>query len=78
MVILPEVGWQIIFACLPIAIAGFVSAYLQSKVSVAGVSVLAKKPKAVGKAIVLSAMVETYAVLGLLTTILLLNGIDLG
>lgn len=75
MVILPEVGWQIIFACLPIAIAGFVSAYLQSKVSVAGVSVLAKKPDEVGKAIILSAMVETYAVIALLATILILNGI---
>jgi len=70
-----EIGWQIAFACLPIAIAGLSSGWLQGKVSAAGMGVTAKQPKASGKAIILSAMVETYAVLGLLTTILLLNGI---
>lgn len=74
-VILPEVGWQILFASLPIALSGFVSGYLQGRVSVAGISVLAKKPEEVGKAIILSAMVETYAVIALLATILTLNGI---
>ncbi|MDX9892866.1 MAG: V-type ATP synthase subunit K [Patescibacteria group bacterium] len=74
----PEVGWQIAFACLPIAIAGLSSGWLQGKVSAAGMGVTAKQPKASGKAIILSAMVETYAVLGLLTTILLLNGINVG
>lgn len=73
-----SVGWQIAFACLPIAITGLSSGWLQGKVSSAGMGVVAKQPKALGKAIVLSAMVETYAVLGLLTTILLLNGIKIG
>ena len=73
-----ELGWQIFFACLPIAIAGLSSGWFQGKVSAAGMGVVAKQPKAVGKAIILSAMVETYAVLGLLTTILLLNGIKVG
>ena len=68
-------GLQILFACLPIAIAGLTSGLLQGKVSAAGMGVAAKQPKASGKAIILSAMVETYAVLGLLTTILLINGI---
>lgn len=71
-------GWQICFACLPIAIAGLSSGWLQGKVSAAGMGVTAKQPKASGKAIILAAMVETYAVLGLLTTILLLNGIKVG
>lgn len=70
-----NVGMQLLFACLPVALAGLSSGWLQGKVSAAGMGVAAKQPKAVGKAIVLSAMVETYAVLGLLTTILLLNGI---
>lgn len=69
------VGLQILFACLPIAITGFSSGMFQGKVSAAGMGVLAKKPEEMGKAIILSAMVETYAVLGLLATILLLNGI---
>lgn len=70
-----QVGWQILFACLPIALAGLTSGLFQGKVSVAGMGVVAKKPGEAGKAIILAAMVETYAVLGLLTTILLLNGI---
>ncbi|PIS04990.1 MAG: permease [Candidatus Buchananbacteria bacterium CG10_big_fil_rev_8_21_14_0_10_42_9] len=71
-------GWQILFACLPIAIAGLTSGWLQGKVSAGGMGIVAKSPKASGKAIILSAMVETYAVLGLLTTILLINGINIG
>ncbi len=73
-----EIGLQILFACLPIAIAGLSSGWFQGKVSAAGMGVTAKQPKASGKAIILAAMVETYAVLGLLTTILLLNGIKVG
>lgn len=68
-------GWQIFFACLPIAIAGLSSGILQGKVSVAGMGVVAKQAGESGKAVILAALVETYAVLGLLTTILLINGI---
>jgi len=71
-------GWQVLFACLPIAIAGLTSGIFQGKVSNAGMGVVAKKPSESGKPIILSAMVETYAVLGLLTTILLINGIKIG
>ncbi len=72
-----ENGITILFACLPIAFAGITSGILQGKVSVAGISTLAKRPEEVGKAIILSAMVETYAVISLLVTILILNGISL-
>ncbi len=71
-----ETGMSILFACLPIALAGIASGALQGRVSVAGISTLAKKPEEVGKAIILSAMVETYAVISLLATILILNGIS--
>ncbi len=74
-VITVETGMAILFACLPIALAGIASGALQGRVSVAGISTLAKKPEEVGKAIILSAMVETYAVISLLATILILNGI---
>ena len=76
LIVATEVGWQILFACLPIALAGLVSGIYQGKVSAAGISTLAKKPEEVGKAIILSAMVETYAVISLLATILILNGIS--
>lgn len=72
-----EVGWQILFASLPIAIAGLFSGIYQGRVSVAGMSTLAKRPEETGKAIILSAMVETYAVIALLATILILNGITI-
>ncbi len=72
-----EVGWQILWGCLPIALSGLLSGIFQGGVSVAGVSVLAKKEEATGKAVILSAMVETYAVISLLATILILNGITI-
>ena len=75
-VITLETGLGILFACLPIALAGIASGALQGRVSVAGISTLAKRPEEVGKAIILSAMVETYAVISLLATILILNGIS--
>ena len=71
------VGWQVFFACLPIAFAGLLSGIFQGKVSAAGVGIVAKKPGESGKGIIFAAVVETYAVLGLLTTILLLNGINI-
>jgi V/A-type H+-transporting ATPase subunit K len=70
------VGLEIFTACLPIAVAGLISGYLQGKVSTAGIHMLTNQPGEAGKALILSAMVETYAVLGLLATILLVNGIQ--
>ncbi len=75
VVVTTEVGWQILLACLPIVVAGIFSSILQGKVSVAGIATLAKNPEGGGKAVILSAMVETYAVISLLLTILILNGI---
>ncbi len=71
-----DVGWQIFLAVLPIAFMGIISSILQGKVSLAGISMLTKRAEEAGKAIILSAMVETYAVIALLLTILLLNVIE--
>jgi V/A-type H+-transporting ATPase subunit K len=70
-------GLQVLIACMPVAIAGLVSAIHQGKVCAAGIYMVAKQPGESTKALVLGALVETYAVLGLLTTILLLNGIKI-
>ena len=72
-----ETGLQLCFACLPIAIVGLTSGIYQGKVSAAGAGIIAKRPEESGKAIIFSAMVETYAVLGLLITILLVNGVKI-
>jgi len=69
-------GLQIFLACLPVAIVGLLSGIHQGRVSAAGAGVVARRPEETGKAVILSAMVETYAVLGLLTTILLINAIQ--
>ncbi|MBP9015516.1 MAG: V-type ATP synthase subunit K [Candidatus Atribacteria bacterium] len=69
-------GLQILFACLPIAIVGLLSGISQGKTSAASIGMIARRPEETGRAIILPAMVETYAVLSLLATILLLNSIQ--
>ena len=71
-------GLMLFFAVLPVGVVGLVSAIYQGISSAAGIYVIAKKPDEVGKAMILPAMVETYAVLGLLATILFLTGIKVG
>lgn len=68
-------GFQYFCAGLPIAIGGFISAIAQGKVGAAGIGLLAKRPEESGKAIILTVMVETYAVLSLLISFLLVNGV---
>ncbi len=70
-------GWQILGACLPIAVSGLFSGIHQGKVCAAGIGVAAKQPGDVMKAVIYGALVETYAVLALVITIFLLNGVQL-
>lgn len=66
-------GGGLLMAGLPIAIVGLLSAIYQAKVAVAGCAITSKQPTQSGKGIIFSAMVETYAVLALLISILLLQ-----
>lgn len=68
-------GLSYFAACLPMAFVGLWSAIRQAKASVAGVSLVAKRPDQMGKAIIFAAMVETYAILALLISILAIFGI---
>ncbi len=70
-------GWQIFFACMPIAVTGLVSALHQGRVCTAGVHLVARQADQAMKGVIFAAMVETYAVLGLLVTFFLLNGIKI-
>ena len=63
-------GLSFLMACLPMAFVGLMSAVMQGKTSVASIGVVAKKPEEFGKAMILPAMVETYAILALLVSIL--------
>lgn len=66
-------GMQLFLAALPIAFAGLVSGIHQGKVCAAGVNLVAKRPREVMKGVIYAAMIETYAVLGLLITFFLNN-----
>ena len=67
-------GLVYLCACLPIAIAGYFSGVAQGKASAASVGVVAKKPDQFGKAMIFPIMVETYAILALLVSILAISG----
>lgn len=70
-------GINIFLSCLPIAIVGLISAIAQGRAAAAGVNIVAKRPDQVSKGMTFAAMVETYAVLALLVSFLMLNGISL-
>ncbi len=78
---IPEIsayqGLQIFFSCLPVGLVGLISAIYQGKAGAAGIGVIAKQPKALMQAVTFAALIETYAIVGLLTSILLLRGIKL-
>lgn len=63
-------GLGIFGACLPIAIAGLFSAIHQGKVAVSAIGMVAKRPEESGKGMLMTAMVETYALLGFLVSFL--------
>lgn len=64
-------GIYLFFACLPVGIAGLFSGIAQGKAAASAVQILAKKPEHNTKGIVLTAMVETYALLGFVISIML-------
>jgi V/A-type H+-transporting ATPase subunit K len=69
-------GLNLFLAAIPIAFGGLLSAISQGKVAVAGINMVAKKPEEQGKAMLMTVMVETYAVLALLISFLLVNGVQ--
>ncbi|MBQ3638928.1 MAG: V-type ATP synthase subunit K [Clostridia bacterium] len=68
----PAQGAYYFVAALPIAFGGLVSAIKQGEVAAAGISVLAKRPEATGKAIISASLVETYAIFAVLVSLLLI------
>ena len=64
-------GMYLLFAALPIAIAGLFSGIAQGRCAASSVQILAKKPEHHTKGIVLTDMVETYALLGFVVSLIL-------
>jgi V/A-type H+-transporting ATPase subunit K len=65
-------GLAILGVCLFQTAVQWISSVLQAKVCAAGIAIVAKHPEDSMKGVVNAVMVETYAVLGLLITLLLL------
>ncbi len=70
-------GMLFLIAALPITIVGYKSAIAQGKTAIAGIGIIAKRSQELAKAITLAALVETYAVLALLGSILMVFGIQI-
>ena len=65
-------GAKLFGAAMPLAIAGFISGIFQGKTAVGGIYAVAKNESLSGRLILFPAMVETYAILGLVVSILLM------
>ena len=63
-------GLLYLAACMPMAVIGLISAKQQAKAAVSSIALVAKRPDQFGKAMIFPAMVETYAVLALLVSLL--------
>ena len=63
-------GWGMVAVCMPMAIVGLVSGIYQGKCASAAIAMVAKRPEASGKGLLMTVMVETYALLALLISFL--------
>jgi len=69
-------GVMYFIACLSVALGGLFSAILQGRVCVAGVHLVAKKPGESAKAIVSASLVELYALISFIVSLLLVMNVD--
>ena len=65
-------GLQYFVACMPMAIGGLLSAIAQGRVAAGSINILAKKPDDWSKCLILCGIVEFYAILSLLASMLML------
>jgi V/A-type H+-transporting ATPase subunit K len=70
-----EAGWQIFAAVMPMAISGLVTGYFQGKSSANCIYAVGKQDSLGGKLIIYPAMIEFYAILGLIISIMLVAAI---
>lgn len=70
-----KAGFQVFLACMPVAWLCFLSAIYQGKTGAAAAGIVARRSEDSGKALIFPALVETYAVLSLIVTILMLTAL---
>lgn len=63
-------GVAYFFAAMPIAVVGYQSAIRQGRVAAASMNIVAKRPEDSMKGVISAGLVETYAVLALLISVL--------
>lgn len=68
-------GFLFFAACLPSAFVQYRSAIYQGKTAAAGIQILAKRPEKFFNGVIYAVMVETYAVLALIVSILMVVNI---
>jgi len=68
-------GLLYLVGALPVGIVGLTSGIAQGETAAAGIGLIAKRPEELSKAMVFAAMVETYAVLSLLASVLIVLNI---
>ena len=69
-------GLMYLAACLAVAVGGYFSAVAQGKVCVSGVNIIAKKPSESAKAIVSASLVELYALISFIVSLLLVMNVN--
>ena len=72
-----EQGIAFIVAAMPVGVVGYFSAIHQARVASAGMLMTGEHPEMSGKAITMTVMVETYAVLSLLASFLMVMAIKI-
>jgi len=69
-------GAYIFAASLPVGLVGIFSAIAQGKAAAAGIMLVGKNPAELAKGMIFAAMVETYAVLALLISFLMVSSVQ--
>ena len=64
-------GWAFLGAAIPIALVGLLSGIAQGKVAATSILMTGKRPEMATRGITVTALVETYAILALLVSILM-------
>jgi V/A-type H+-transporting ATPase subunit K len=65
-------GFNVFCACIPMAVGGYITAVAQGRTAAASINLMAKAPNDWSKGIIMCGIVEFYAILSLLASILML------
>ncbi|MBU2528636.1 V-type ATP synthase subunit K, partial [bacterium] len=70
-------GLLLLAACIPVGVAGLLSGIYQGRVCASGIGIVAKQEGKFGLAVIYGILVETYALLGFVTSILVVLSVQL-